>query len=70
MLMSLFDQSGTQAVLAHVADVETYFNRIIVSNDMILDHLSSNYDQVIQNMILGVDESIKEENAVAPSPTE
>ncbi|ETV83968.1 hypothetical protein, variant 2 [Aphanomyces astaci] len=47
----VLDTSGAHPALTQVSDVNTYFNRIIVSNDMIGDHLSSTYDDVIRSML-------------------
>ncbi|ETW07375.1 hypothetical protein, variant 2 [Aphanomyces invadans] len=49
------DSSGNPPALTHVPDVGTYFNRIVVSNDMIMDHLSSTYDEVIGTMLETLD---------------
>ncbi|KAF0689772.1 Aste57867_18791 [Aphanomyces stellatus] len=46
----------TPAALVHVKRVADYFNHIVVSNDMIMDHLSSTYDEVIIDMVKSLEE--------------
>ncbi|CAK4106293.1 unnamed protein product [Aphanomyces euteiches] len=47
----ILDRTSDGTALALVPHVDEHFNEIIVSNDMIIDHLSSTYDEVIIEMM-------------------